>query len=80
MQNRFFWNLIGWKSGKTTYVPLSDRMEGRGYGLKEGQTGFCQKRYGQTYEQQRHLNEWSISELEADSIQTSLKQLFTIQQ
>jgi hypothetical protein len=55
-------------------------MEGRGYGLKEGQTGFCQKRYGQTYEQQRHLNEWSISELEADSIQTSLKQLFTIQQ
>ncbi len=35
-----------------------------------GKTGFCQKRYGQTYEQQPHLNEWQISELawEVDSI------------
>jgi len=26
--NRFFWELIGWKSGQTTYDPLWDRMEG----------------------------------------------------
>jgi hypothetical protein len=26
--------LIGWKSGKTTYVPLWDRIEGLGYGLR----------------------------------------------
>ncbi len=26
---------IGWKSGKTTYVPLWDRMEGRGCGLSK---------------------------------------------
>jgi len=26
---------IGWKSGKTTYVPLWDRMEGRSCGLSK---------------------------------------------
>ncbi len=26
--------LIGWKSRKTTYVPLRDRMEGERYGLR----------------------------------------------
>ncbi len=37
---------------------------------------------GQTNEQQLHFNKWPISELhgEVDSIQTSLKQLFTSQQ
>jgi hypothetical protein len=37
---------------------------------------------GQTNEQQRHFNEGPISELhgEIDSIQTSLKLLFTLQQ
>ncbi len=36
----------------------------------------------QANEQQRQFNEWSISELhgEVDSIQTSLKLLFTLQQ
>jgi hypothetical protein len=36
---------------------------------------------GQTIEQQRHFNEYSISELhgEVDSIQTSLQLLFTLQ-
>jgi hypothetical protein len=41
------------------------------------------KRYvGQTNEHQRHFNEWPISELhgEVDSIQNSLKLLFTLQQ
>jgi hypothetical protein len=27
-ENRFLHTLIGWKSGKTTYVSLWDRMEG----------------------------------------------------
>jgi hypothetical protein len=37
---------------------------------------------GQTNEQQRHFNEWPISEWhgEEDSIQASLKVLFTLQQ
>jgi hypothetical protein len=37
---------------------------------------------GQTNEQQRHFNEWPISEWhgEVDSIQASLKVLFTLQQ
>jgi hypothetical protein len=37
---------------------------------------------GQTNEQQRHFNEWPISELhrELDSSQTSLKLLFNLQQ
>jgi hypothetical protein len=37
---------------------------------------------GQTNEQQRHFNEWLIGEMhgEVDSIQTSLKLLFTLQQ
>jgi hypothetical protein len=26
--NRSFGNLIGWKSGQTTFIPLWDRMEG----------------------------------------------------
>jgi hypothetical protein len=43
---------------------------------------FFKRDMGQTNEQQRHFNEWPISELhgEVDSIQTSLKQLFTSQQ
>jgi hypothetical protein len=28
MQTGYSWTLIGWKSDKTTYVPLWDRMEG----------------------------------------------------
>jgi hypothetical protein len=44
--------------------------------------GICQRDFGQTNEQQRHLNEQPISELhwEVDSIQTSLKLLFALQQ
>ncbi len=26
--------LIGWKSGQTTYIPLWDRMEVHGYGIR----------------------------------------------
>ncbi len=45
-------------------------------------TGFCQKDFCQTNEHQRHWNELAISDLhwEEDSIQTSLKLLFTLQQ
>ncbi len=43
---------------------------------------FVKRDMGQTNERQRHFNEWPISELhgEVDSIQTSLKLLFTLQQ
>jgi hypothetical protein len=44
--------------------------------------GFVKRDMGQTNEQQRHFSEWPISELheEVDSIQNSLKLLFTSQQ
>ncbi len=48
-----------------------------------GQNQFFYKRdLGQTNEQQRHFNRYPISELhgEVDSIQTSLKLLFTLKQ
>ena len=43
---------------------------------------FVKTDMGQTNEQQRRFNEWPISELlwEADSTQTNLKPLFTLQQ
>jgi hypothetical protein len=43
---------------------------------------FVKRDMSQTNEQQRRCNEWPISELlgEVDSIQTSLKLLFTLQQ
>jgi hypothetical protein len=43
---------------------------------------FANRGMGQTTEQQDHFNEWPISELhgEVDSIHTSLKLIFTLQQ
>jgi hypothetical protein len=43
---------------------------------------FVKRDVSQTNEQQRHFNEWRISELdgEVDSIKTSLKLFFTLQQ
>jgi hypothetical protein len=47
--------LIGWKSGKTTYVYGTEWRE-RGHG-RVVKTGFCQRGLGQTNEQQRLINE-----------------------
>jgi hypothetical protein len=52
------------------------------FGVKESKPVFVKKDLDQTNEQQRHFIEQPISEFheKVDSIQTSLKQLFTLQQ
>jgi len=51
-------------------------------GSMNSATVFDKRDFGQTNEQQRHFNEWPISELhgKVDSIRTILKLLFTLQQ
>jgi hypothetical protein len=67
-------------TGKVLLRPEERAVEKTIYLLLEGQNLFLSKEepMGQTNEQQRHINEWPISELqrEIDSIQTSLKNYF----